>query len=478
MGLDAEDLHTAKQNYLTRGKQHLAHQNWQNARKEFEELLTISPKNIDGNFGLALAHEGLWQQEDNEADKQKALALAEKVLELAPDYTQAYELINRLQKPKTQDNQGFDFDQLFDQAMKGAHSSSHTHTTTTVINSTTSNNTNKSARWIAVLLPLFILAIVGYNMRRLFFAIPKNANVQIQGVKVVADKDGLTTWVLEKSTVMKDGMSHTYNAQIIQHPSGSSLDNILLAEGVNITSKLELMRVKDQILVFNADQMILELRNARTGEITENLMKTLEAMPELVKGVGTIIKRGYWFKVTSGSGEVYYYSPYFKQLVKRRDGTRSIDDYLWLTKKQGQATRLSLVKTKVSPGNYNTEQKKQTNGVSSRHSQTIGQSTEAYLNAQLVFGNEYFCIVLHDDKVGKKAQRMLTAINRHGKVIWENMQPQSKILSHKSKYTNLVHVPQSAYYNNVVAAYIKAGKNGVIGIDAKTGEILWEEVIE
>lgn len=482
MGLDAEDLHTAKQDYLTRGTQHLAHQNWQNARKEFEELLTISPKNMDGNFGLALAYEGLWQQHDNEADKQKALALAEKVLELAPDYAQAYELINRLQTPKTEARQefGFDFDQLFEQATKSTHTSSHTHThttTTTVISSTPKNN-NKNARWFAVLLPLFILGIVGYNLRSVLFGVPQNTQTQTQGIKVVATPDGLVTWVLQQGIVMTGGMTHTYTAQIIGHPKGNTLATVTLAEGVSITSHLELTRVKDQVLVFNADQMILELRDARTGEVTENLIQTLEAMPELVKGVGTIAKKRHWIKVTSGSGETYYYSPYFRQLVKHRDSKPTIDDYLWLTKEQGQSTRLSLVKTKVNQGNYNTEQKKQARNVSSRYSQTIGQSSTSYLNAQFVFGNEYFCIIFHDNKVGKNSQRILTAIDRNGQVMWENMQPQSEVLTYKGKYSKLVRVPQSAYHNNVVAAYIQADKKGVIGIDTKTGKILWEEMVE
>ncbi|WP_045114307.1 tetratricopeptide repeat protein, partial [Microscilla marina] len=424
MGLEAKDLQTAKQNYLTRGKQHLAHQNWQNARKEFEELLTISPKNAEGTFGLALAHEGLWKQKGNDTDKQKAIKLAERVLEVTPSHTQAYELINRMQRPQpgAQANQGFDFDfdELFDQAMRGSHTTSHTHTSTTVVK-TSSSSSSKSSRWIFVVLPVIILSVMGYSMRSILFGVPQHNRVQTKATKVVATKDGFVSWVLEEGIVMKGGMSHTYTARIIGHPSGSKLATITIAEGVKITSRLELMRVKDQILVFNADQMILELRDARTGKVTEDLMETIEATPELVKGVGTIAKEGYWFKVTSSTNQVYYYSPYFKTLVTRPDSNLRIEEYLWWTQKTGNATRLSLVKTKISPLRYNTEKKKQTSGINPRTTQQIGQSTQSYIKAKLVYGNEYFCIILHNDKVGKDARQILTAIDRNGEVMWENM---------------------------------------------------------
>lgn len=469
MGLQEGDLDTAKQNYLIRGKQHLEHNNWQNAIKEFEELLTISPKNLEGTFGLALAYDGLWQQHHNETDKQQALKFANKATEISPDYKPAYKLISRLQNGSKKTHSYSEFDDIID-AIKNAPGT--TTTTTSTSTTITKTQTGKKTNILLTLLPVvFVLSVVGYNLRGFIFGVPQRTTVMPQQTKLIATNKGLVCWIVEQGLIIGNGgMSHTYTAKIVNPATGRRLARVKIAKGLKITSSIKLLKLKDQVLVFNREQAMLELRDAYTGKMVEDLKKTLSALPELIKGIGIIEQNGYWFKITSEDDRVYYYSPYFKKLVKRIDGHRSIEDYIWVTKRQGHSVRFSLMKTLVSPKKFNTEKKKQSY---SSGGKLVGQSKRKFINAAFLYGNQYFCVILHDSGIGKNAKKMLTAIDRNGKVMWENLQPKSVILS-KGEYTNHVAVWQSVTHDNIVAIHAKGGKNGIVGIDTKTGKVAWE----
>ncbi|OJJ18886.1 hypothetical protein BKI52_25290 [marine bacterium AO1-C] len=101
LGLNIQELAKAKKDYLIRGHNHRRAGNYNDAIKEYEQLLLLAPNNDKGLCGLAQAYAGKWREQRKKVDKEKALAYAYNCTEINPNLKQAYHVINELKSSQS-----------------------------------------------------------------------------------------------------------------------------------------------------------------------------------------------------------------------------------------------------------------------------------------------------------------------------------------------------------------------------------------
>lgn len=109
VGLSAADWEAVEKSYhdhLTRGEGFLKYQNWSDAITEFQECQALFPKDAESLQYLAEAYAGRWRDQEDEADREKALHYGQQSLEVAPTQDRMLQLVSELRKGSPRKNNG------------------------------------------------------------------------------------------------------------------------------------------------------------------------------------------------------------------------------------------------------------------------------------------------------------------------------------------------------------------------------------
>ncbi|MEL7508108.1 MAG: hypothetical protein AAFN42_12315 [Cyanobacteria bacterium J06554_1] len=103
IGLSPDDIaaiHKQAQDHLSRGKNYLGFDCFDEAIEELTQAASLDPLNLEILQTLAAAHEGRYQKNKKTADKTAAIQTAKRCLGVAPDDVTATKLIASLETPK------------------------------------------------------------------------------------------------------------------------------------------------------------------------------------------------------------------------------------------------------------------------------------------------------------------------------------------------------------------------------------------
>ena len=92
-------LQNEAKDHLKRGRGFLQYQNWNDAVTELRQAMAIQPYSLDVLNDLALAHEKRWKEAGKAEDKDQALKLARRCLQIQPEHQPSLKRISDLQKP-------------------------------------------------------------------------------------------------------------------------------------------------------------------------------------------------------------------------------------------------------------------------------------------------------------------------------------------------------------------------------------------
>ncbi|HAS45845.1 MAG TPA: hypothetical protein DCS93_35515 [Microscillaceae bacterium] len=101
VGLSEPEWQTLEQkleSHYKNGRLLLEQSKWRLAIEEFEQALKISPDHIDTTFGLAIAYYSLYQEDDNDSFKDKAIEYARTRLKYEPDHDPSLKMVSELNK--------------------------------------------------------------------------------------------------------------------------------------------------------------------------------------------------------------------------------------------------------------------------------------------------------------------------------------------------------------------------------------------
>ncbi|MEO0739933.1 MAG: hypothetical protein AAFZ35_24365, partial [Cyanobacteria bacterium J06649_12] len=104
IGLSPDDMaaiHKQAQDHLSRGKNYIGFDCFDEAIEELTQAASLDPLNLEILQTLAAAHEGRYQKNKKTADKTAAIQTAKRCLDVALDDVTATKLIASLDTPKT-----------------------------------------------------------------------------------------------------------------------------------------------------------------------------------------------------------------------------------------------------------------------------------------------------------------------------------------------------------------------------------------
>jgi len=265
MGVAPEDLDAVRKAYWERAQTFLQYKNWEDAKKQLEQLIILSPKNADAYFGMALVESGL-AEENRRANPANALKFAYKALEINPNHKGAASLISRLKnRDKQQTN--------LSQASKVQYP----------------NNQNKNFKQILfITTALIVLMVAGVSM--LIFSrfsdklkedvientgleatsssIPSFENVSTTAVGFSEGKPLL--WVVNyEQTNDSQGIRRDFMANIVNPITGEVLQSILLEKDIEHTQTLwrNSLIANNWVYSFDTQEKTFVAYDFKTGEL-------------------------------------------------------------------------------------------------------------------------------------------------------------------------------------------------------------------
>jgi len=103
---------------------------------------------------------------------------------------------------------------------------------------------------------------------------------------------------------------------------------------------------------------------------------------------------------------------------------------------------------------------------------------QVFLEGYLIYGDSNYAVILHQNQLGQNAERMLTCADSKGNLLWEIKQNELfddigyDEKDPFSKMTFLEHKLNMNLFNDLFLFTMQ--NEGIIGIDSKTGKILWK----
>ncbi len=488
MGVEVEDLEKAREDYATRAKGHLQYHNWQDAIKEYQQLLILSPQDAEAYYGLACAHAGLWKEKYSNAEKEKAIEYTEKALTFNPAHQQALQLLSQLRKKR--------------QSPK----SSYTHK----INPKTSTKRALNTNLVAIVLVTLMVGASIFSTRYIGISIDNalksssktNSSTSSSGVIYASvasiDNRGAVYWSIEyeqyhtNSSLVRD-----FFARIIDPKTGKEIKKIDFAKAEKITNykwrKAKL--IKDKLYNFDRDAQTFEARDTHTGKVVENLDILSQKYEELKNGIGEVKEEGTWYKLTLKNGDVFWYSPYLTLLHSDKEHTfwenndKNIHlSYEWNFEAEGAKRRYYLFEKekrnqhfnnhKTRPSQIDFTNKNQRFFQARYGTQISTQPSEWFLQAQILYADKEVCLILHKKEIGPSSPNVLSAIDKNGTTLWQKADFKSIFLKNL-EYDKLYNINTSKYQDTLVLEfpYLRINNKNyrfAIALDTKTGKILWE----
>ena len=108
------------------------------------------------------------------------------------------------------------------------------------------------------------------------------------------------------------------------------------------------------------------------------------------------------------------------------------------------------------------------------HGEEISRLDISLIQPEIIFGNQDFCIIFHQSEVGKGAKPVLTAFDKQGKILWKNEKLKSKALVETRFEGREPDIKAAIYHKNTVFIISRAEEEAILGIDAKSGEVISE----
>jgi hypothetical protein len=257
----------------------------------------------------------------------------------------------------------------------------------------------------------------------------------------------------------------------------------------------------------------LQLR-AADGELVENNETLAKKFPELGAGIGKAEKpfaRDNYFLLTTKDGFQYWYFPqqqillteqqyhekekkvyaydapmdttdkdyelqYMWGLSKKTDGVRQ---QLYLTEKYhlslapdfrpASLERLFNDMERFARDAENSVRKSRQNE-RLRSEKLVMVASDVFLDGKILASDSRYCVVLHSQTIENGADKILSCVNREGKMLWQIVAPKFKTFEEAGSNDlsgivgkNAVAIVNNAYRNRAAC-----------GLDIQTGKLLWE----
>ena len=276
LGLDIREIVKAKEDYLTRGNNHLNFGNYDEAIKEYEQLLLLAPKDARGLYGLAQAHLEKWHHDGKKANKEKALEYANSCIEVDPKFQKAYAIISELKqkpqgkkkKPTKQPSPKKKVKQAKKKDPKPARSSSK----------------KKKFAWEALLPILVVGAVIAIQFGIYFYKSSGTSQY-----KVAPTKNGIVVWQVKYTKYKKYPYYRKMKLMIADAASGKLLKEVDLPERKKTDGNRFWNRVKlinGSFYDYYNDYFIA--RDLLTGELTDSKELLSQKFPQIAGGVGKV----------------------------------------------------------------------------------------------------------------------------------------------------------------------------------------------
>jgi outer membrane protein assembly factor BamB len=115
---------------------------------------------------------------------------------------------------------------------------------------------------------------------------------------------------------------------------------------------------------------------------------------------------------------------------------------------------------------YRTERNKD---LQLRDEKLVMIAPEILLDAIILASNSQYCVVQHSQTIEKDAEKILSCINRDGKILWQIIAPKFKTFEQMDGQSSGV------IDGNTIAIVNDSWENkAVCGLDIQTGKLLWE----
>ena len=494
MGISELDLDKAREAHNTRGHGYLKVKQYDLAVNEFQQVLILEPNNVDTLLGLASSHAGLWFKNRKESERQHAIRFAQLCLEIDPSNQHCYQLISQLKQE--QGNTNSSKNELSNQ-----------------------QNAKVKLGKIVVIISLAIMTFSGIMVFFLFkhsqdieakrktflkrvetFMSSKNLRVSSTGAAV--GTKGSVFWVISYDQKRVDGsFLRDYMLEIVNPENGKIIKSLIIKKDLKITSSYwnNPVFLKDKFYWFDNKEKDFEARDIFTGEVVENKDLLSKKFPELKIGVGEIKSfSGGWMELLTRNGEKFHYYPDSNLLLtdeekkdyNNTDKEKWTMSYIWYISDRSETQkRLFLFKKPENPKrifmyNYpynHTINTKDINSPNQRnwYGELIQEvMNKTFLNGVILYEDEKLCLVRHDSEIGDKGKVLYTCVDAGGNILWENAEPDSKVLM-GLRQENIATFKSQAYKNILVVSlnYLQVNNMSypfACGLDLKSGKILWE----
>ncbi|MFC2093877.1 hypothetical protein ACFLSV_08250 [Bacteroidota bacterium] len=365
--------------------------------------------------------------------------------------------------------------------------------------------------FILVPILLVVLIIVG-----IFFIYPKLSPNSLKGDLVdmtyVAGKDGSgKLWVVSDGSFYyvssyetpghKEWGSKCLFCKLytyIYDPVQKKIIQTLQTDYDGLPPKTKLFYVDGSVWVVNRDQFenlpAIHKYNAQTGEEIMNTDGFIKKFPQLSAGITelSINENPSALDITTSDGQSFFYSIEYDKLFANRKEMNEffkktdteIKTVFMLAEESGTPRKI-LYKVK-GPGSIINDEHMLSNQLDDpenlkRHydsESTLLTPDRVFIEGIILCYTDDAAVILHQNRVGKKADRLLTCVNADGEVRWtipptelfeelkidEEEDPFSKIFFMKDKISGSIS-------DNVMI--FKLTPVGIIGFDFKTGKKLW-----
>lgn len=493
LGLDIKEIVKAKEDYLTRGNNHLNFGNYDEAIKEYEQLLLLAPKDAQGMYGLAQAHLEKWHHDGKKVNKEKALEYANSCIEIDPKFQKAYAIISELkQKPqgkKKRPAKPPTPKKKVKQAKKKAPKP--------VQSSSKKNKVN----WGTAAIPILFMGVVIAFQFGIFSYKSKGTSQY----KVAPTKNGIVIWQVKYTKYKKYPYYRKVKLLIADAATGKLLKEVDLPERKKTDGNYFWNRVKrfnGSFYDYYNDYFIA--RDIRTGEVTDSKELISQKFPKIEGGIGKI--RTYnrdWFKVTSKQGTEYWYNLRTKKLLSQREYNQRNQNktpfwqYTWqkVINPDNQNQFKFLLSKQLSKRRYVRTQdnvkrsynKSLQNNINRGYVRLITRTEKSnyFLRPKTIYADSTHLLFKYQTEIGKEGVYRLACLNGKGDVVWEKGLEDLEVpllkylLGNNYSRTNTYF----ARHKNVLgisSQRVRKNKKSyrnykiAVGVDLNTGKVVWK----
>ncbi|NJO02640.1 MAG: hypothetical protein HC880_13995 [Bacteroidia bacterium] len=487
LGISRTELRMAEESSLIRGERYLRYQNYEDAIREFEQVLALNPTNAFALYGMASAYRSRWDKNTKAADRTQALHYARLGLEADPSYDPAYRLISDL-KDERKRNQAPE---------------------TPGIRREQFHKRSLLSNFVSVLIILVISIFMGgsYHFFQTLASRPgleasvAQSSEQITALYSAHGSRGAICWVSSFKREMVNGrLVRSDRASIINPYNGQILGKVLLTDQQDFTYALwdNVKVIGDRIYAYDNTLLDFEARDIYTGQLVENREILSNRFSELRSGIGAVEESGNWFKITTREGKKFLYNPENSSLITEEQKILSqedllhkqdwIDTYQWYQNQHEHRKQFYLFKKKSSPYQHSSEfyiptlyRDNLDFGLNNLYwyGDKVGSSgDQIFLNGIMLYGDQELCLIQHDSEIGPDAYPILSCVSAHGKVLWEKKVSDTFPLGAQLSELGLnPEITRSSGYIMLSNHWRKINDQDFLfgcAIDLKTGDVRWE----